>query len=89
MAYQGWIREHDCLLYEPGVDAYRCTDLTECAHVRARSTGAEDRGNCVPLCRKHHREQHTLGIQSFHERYDLDLSAIALGLAARYTKENE
>ncbi len=83
-AYQGWIRRHDCILYVPGIDAHGCTDQTECAHVRARSTGAPDRGNCVPLCRKHHRQQHAIGMQSFQEMYDLNLSAVAAALDVQY-----
>ena len=65
-----------------------CEGRVECAHVKARSTGGADRGNTLPLCRRHHRIQHSFGVQQFEYDYDIKMEQIALDLAARYTKEN-
>lgn len=58
------------------------------AHVRSRGASAgawleSGDGNLVPLCRRHHEEQHRIGILSFQERYSVDLAAKArvIGLA--------
>ena len=90
MAYQGWIRTLPCVARNDGILKQHCGDgPSECAHVKARSTGGADRGNCVPLCARHHAQQHSWGIRSFQQFFGIDLLAIALDLAARYTKENE
>ena len=58
------------------------------AHVRSRGAGghawigdpdnpATARGNLVPLCRKHHREQHDTGLRSFETKHGLVLAAEA------------
>ena len=46
--------------------------------------GGDDRGNLVPLCRQHHREQHQIGLRSFERKYDVDLTAHAQHLATVY-----
>jgi hypothetical protein len=61
-----------------------CSGPIECAHVRTRGAGGDDRGNTVPLCRRHHRQQHDEGIKSFQAIYDLDLAAIAKQLELAY-----
>lgn len=52
------------------------------AHVRSRGAGGKD-ADVVPLCRKHHDEQHQHGIQTFQERHGVDLADVARQLAAR------
>jgi hypothetical protein len=54
---------------------------SEAAHVRSRGAGGRDRANVAPLCRDHHREQHTIGIVSFEAEHDLDLEAVARAVA--------
>lgn len=54
---------------------------SEAAHVRSRGAGGRDRANVAPLCREHHREQHDVGIVSFEAAHDLDLEAVARGVA--------
>ena len=76
--YQAWIRLQFCSV-KGG-----CDGMTECAHVKSRGAGGADRGNCVPLCRRHHREQHTLGIQTFQYLYHIDLAAVAAALDVQY-----
>jgi hypothetical protein len=78
--YREWIRTLDCL-----VGDLMCHGGVECAHVKTRGAGVDDRGNCVPLCGFHHFEQHDLGIRHFQTRHKLDLAAIARNLGERYT----
>jgi hypothetical protein len=37
---------------------------------------------CVPMCNDHHREQHSIGEESFEKKYHLSLKAIASNCAA-------
>jgi hypothetical protein len=62
-----------------------CQGPSECCHVKARSTGGEDRSNTVPMCRKHHRRQHDMGIRTFQRVYGIDLEAIARELSDKET----
>lgn len=66
-----------------------CSGGTECAHVKPRSIGGTDRGNCVPLCRRHHSAQHLMGIQSFQRYYGLALAKLAAEYGGRYTREHD
>jgi hypothetical protein len=45
-------------------------------HVPSRGAGGTDK-DCVPLSAELHREFHTIGEQSFSDRYGVDLRAIA------------
>jgi hypothetical protein len=61
-----------------------CRGSVECAHVKSKGAGGDDRGNCVPLCSRHHRHQHDLGIYTFQRRYGIDLPAVAQKLNEVY-----
>lgn len=50
------------------------------AHVLSRGAGGKDR-DVVPLCRKHHQEQHKLGIVTFQARHNANLRLVADELA--------
>jgi hypothetical protein len=50
--------------------------ISEPHHIPSRRAGGLDK-DCVPLCFSHHREFHNSGEQSFGERYNVDLRAIA------------
>ncbi len=63
-----------------------CMGQIECAHVRNRGNGGTWR-EIVPLCHRHHTEQHAVGVQTFHRLYGLDLAAIAAELAMRGPQE--
>ena len=78
-AYCAWIRTLPCT-----ADTAWCSGRIECAHVVSRGAGGDDRGNTVPLCLRHHREQHSIGIRSFEQSFRFDLAAIAADLAGRY-----
>lgn len=42
------------------------------AHVRSKGAGGgEEAWNLMPLCRMHHREQHSMGFETFLDRYQL------------------
>lgn len=45
---------------------------SENAHVRSRGAGG-GKADIVPLCSNHHREQGSIGITSFEEKYDVNL----------------
>jgi hypothetical protein len=67
-AYRAWIRGWPCVA---------CPSReTQAAHLpRVKQHG--DAQNLVPLCGTHHMEQHNMGVQSFAERYGLDLESLA------------
>ena len=87
-AYCAWIRTLPCLLCDnlavlDWIDAGKpCGGPVECAHVRSRGAGGPDVANTVPLCRKHHRQQHDIGIRSFERIYGISLELKALVLGA-------
>lgn len=80
-AYCAWIRTHDCLI---GRD---CAGRVECAHVKTRGAGGMDVANTVPLCTRHHREQHSHGIRTFERKYRVDLVTVALVFGTRQPAE--
>lgn len=42
----------------------------DAAHIKTKgSGGSDDEWNLMPLCRKHHSEQHALGIITFSKKY--------------------
>ena len=74
--YRAWIRTLACV-----VPRCRSRDI-HCAHVRVKRYGP-DVGNCVPLCARHHDEQHK-GIKTFQRKYGLNLAELAAGLGAEW-----
>jgi hypothetical protein len=57
---------------------------SEAAHVRSRGAGGTA-ADLVPLCRRHHAEQHAVGVDTFQARHNLDLRAIADDLWADHS----
>lgn len=47
------------------------------AHVLSRGAGGRDSGNCASLCRRHHDQQHSIGLASFEKRYRISLEVVA------------
>jgi hypothetical protein len=90
--YLAHVRGMHCLLWDR--DPCTCggfTDLggrpvTEVAHVRSRGAGGGD-DQVVPLCGRHHGEQHRIGIRSFENRHGLDLAQVARQMRRRYLEE--
>ena len=81
LEYVRWIRKLACLLEHTD----ECSGRTEAAHVKGRAAGGNDVGNTVPLCFRHHFEQHAIGLKTFEGRYGIDLAREA----QRYAKEYE
>ena len=52
-------------------------------HLRTRGAGGSDR-TCVPLCREHHSEWHTIGPSAFEEKYRVNLWQINATQLAEY-----
>jgi hypothetical protein len=68
------VRSLPCLV--PG-----CREVpVHAAHVRSRAAGGSA-ADLVPLCWRHHREQHDRGVRTFERIYGVDLAAIAAELA--------
>lgn len=57
---------------------------SDAAHVKTRGSGGDDIGNLIPLCRRHHQEQHRIGVRSFEDRHLVDLTYEARSFAALY-----
>ena len=53
----------------------------DAAHVKTRGAGG-DKTSLISLCRYHHFQQHTLGIETFAQLHGVDLHAIAAKIAA-------
>ena len=43
--------------------------------------------DAVPLCQEHHSEVHTIGRETFQERYGVDLRAVAAAIHEALTAE--
>lgn len=77
-----FIRSQQCCICG-GID-------TEAAHIRSgslgwgkRSTGMQEKPDdkwVVPLCNKHHREQHSMNEIAFWEKYRIDPFMLAITL---------
>lgn len=58
------------------------------AHVRSRGAGGGDWANVVPFCRRHHDEQHAIGVQSFEALHKVHLEVVA-GFIAEAVKDHD
>lgn len=47
------------------------------AHVVSRGAGGLDAGNVWPACRRHHDQQHAIGVRAFEKRHGLSLEVVA------------
>ena len=63
----------ESLRYDP---QRMCSGDIEAAHAKSRGAGG-NRRHLVPLCQRHHREQHDRGVLTFQTTYRLDLRAEA------------
>jgi Putative HNHc nuclease len=76
--YLAWLREQPCAV------GLGCEGRTEACHVRKGTDGGmgmkPSDNFALPLCQKHHREQHRIGEPSFEQR---NLIAMKI-VAARY-----
>lgn len=79
-AFLQWLRGRECFISESGA----CEGKLEAAHVdhaggKGMGTKVADR-HAIPLCSKHHAEQHRIGWKSFEARYFFG----AVGIAEDY-----
>ncbi|MCA9636547.1 MAG: hypothetical protein KC420_11020 [Myxococcales bacterium] len=79
------VRALGCLC-RGGLSWSPCGGPTEAAHVRSRGAGGTRR-DLVPLCQRHHSEQHRIGIKTFAERHSLDLTAEAQRIAVELDRQ--
>jgi hypothetical protein len=66
----------------------KCVGVVDAAHTKSRGAGG-DSTHLIPLCRKHHHEQHAVGIKTFATKYGLDLDALADFYERRFQEEGE
>lgn len=82
--HRRWVKSHGCCV--PHCDSSEI----EFAHLRSAAnagTGQKPHdGFGVSLCRKHHDEQHSLGVAAFDRKYGIDLWALAAEFA-RYSPD--
>lgn len=62
-----WIRGLPCAIGGDFIGT--CAGRTEAAHLKSRGAGGDDRNNVLNLCTAHHREQHSIGWESFATKY--------------------
>jgi hypothetical protein len=53
-------------------------------HLTSRGAGGDDAENIVPLCRVHHGEFHSMGVNTFQLHYNVDLRFVARAIYARF-----
>lgn len=77
--YVAHVHSYGCLVELEGCPD-ECEGPMEAAHVKSRGAGGGWKNNLVPLCRRHHRQQHDMGADTFawHHQIDLDLWACAI-----------
>ena len=73
--YRKFIRSMGC-----EVMGEECSEDVEACHLVTKQQGAYDWGNLVPLCTKHHTEQHTMGIERIADVYGVNLWKSAVRL---------
>ena len=77
--YLAFIREQPCLV---GCD---CQGEVVYHHTVTVKTGGSDY-KTLPLCGKHHPELHTIGQQTFQDKYSLDFGGEIIRLLVKYIK---
>jgi hypothetical protein len=79
--HRRWVKSHRCCV--PGCNA----TSVDFAHLRSATTaGMAQKPHdifAVSLCRNHHVEQHSLGVDAFDKKYGIDLWALAAEFARR------
>ena len=69
-----WIRTHPCAVkFSAG-----CWGRTEAAHTESGGMGRKaDARTLIALCHGHHMDLHTMGVETFQERFGKDLESLA------------
>lgn len=103
--YRKYVRISPCIVCSNGCGECHhinpwpecCLGRGECVGVPVDAAHTENNGmgskgpdsSCVPLCRKHHQEQHKIGIDAFNKKYGINLKEIAAEHYSRYLSEKE
>ena len=83
--FRTWVRARQCIIAdERCVYADHQADAT---HVESKARGSGDAGNLLPMCRRHHREQHDYGAKDFQRTYNLNLRELSGALWLKYENE--
>lgn len=86
-----YVRGHNCCCVES--DPTGCEGKIEAAHVRRGTNGgigSKPGDNfSIPLCSAHHREQHSIGEQSFEKRHGFKMLQVADRLWRRWITTTE
>jgi hypothetical protein len=78
IGHRAWICKRRCLV---------CTaPFSDPAHAVSRGAGGKW-FHLVPLCRKHHTEQHDHGLKTFQAKYQVNLRSVARLLAQEHLNE--
>lgn len=73
--FREFVRARPCVVASPSC-AY-ADHQSDAAHVENKARGSGDAGNLVPLCRRHHQEQHLYGLKDFERAHKVKLRAVA------------
>lgn len=81
-----WVRGFSCAIGVYGRNPGECDGLIEAAHVRSRGAGGAAK-DIIPLCTRHHREQHDAGIRTTESKYAISFTMAAALYEALYQME--
>lgn len=85
--YLDWVSKQLCVICKsPGQYHDSGEWLNDPCHILGKGAGGGDEGNVFPACRKHHSEQHKIGINAFQVKYGLDLRKLAKRYWQNYLK---
>lgn len=74
-AYVAWLHQEPCVVGQRHGFSL-CEMPIEVAHLKHRGIGGKNvpwLANTYPLCRRHHAEQHALGVLSWQRKHGVDL----------------
>ena len=81
-SYIEFIKAKPCLVCGTiGVDAHH---LEAIGMGNNRNKESKKDYSCVPLCRVHHQEYHTIGVNGFQEKYGFNIWRDAFNLLREY-----
>ena len=74
--YLNYVRKHPCFVCADShvdLDHLQILGMGGKGSRKGTHSGTIIDFSCVPLCRPHHIERHSLGIRRFNEKYNVDL----------------
>ena len=79
-----FVHRHGCVVARDGASLSRCEGPVEAAHRKSRGAGGGWRHNVYGLCRKHHQEQHSKGLETFETAHHLDGDLWACAITGKF-----